>query len=56
MISQDDEGNCYTKNEVVTYRFTRLPFSLTYNPFLLSAIVTEIATMYREEYSKAAHL
>ena len=36
MISEDDKGNRYTTNEVVTYRFTRLPFGLTCSPFLLS--------------------
>jgi hypothetical protein len=51
-ISQDDEGNCYTTNEVVTFRFTRLPFGLTCSPYLLSATVKEIATLCREEYPK----
>ena len=53
-ISQD-EGNCYTTNEVVTYRLTRLSFGLTCKPFMLSATLRELATMCREEYPKAAH-
>jgi hypothetical protein len=51
-ISQDDKGNHYTTNEVVTYRFTRLPFGLTCSPFLLR----ELAIMCREMYPKAAPL
>jgi len=54
--SQDDKGNHYTTNEVVTYRFTRLPFCLTCSPFLLSATVRELAIRCREEYPKAAPL
>jgi hypothetical protein len=55
-ISQDDKGNYYTTNEVVTYRFTRLAFGLTCSPFLLSATVRELAAMRREEYPNAASL
>jgi hypothetical protein len=55
-ISQDDKGNNYTTNEVVTYRFTRLPFGLTCSPFLPSATVREIAIMCREVYSEAVPL
>ena len=54
-ISQDIKGNCYTTNEVVTYRFTRLPSSLMCSPFLLSATVRELATL-RRGYPKAAPL
>ena len=54
--SEDDKGNRYITNEVVTYRFTRLPFGLTCSPFLLSAMVRELATMCREEYPNAAPL
>ena len=55
-VSQDDKGNHYTTNEVVTYRFTCLPFGLTWSHFLLSATVRELATMCRlcVGYPKAA--
>ena len=33
-ITQDCEGHYHTTNEVMTYRFTRLLFSLTCSPFL----------------------
>ena len=55
-ISQDDRGNHYTTNELVTYRFTHLPFGLTYSPFLLSVTVRELATVCREEHPRAAPL
>jgi len=55
-ISKDDKCNRYTTHEVVTYRFTRLPFGLTCSPFLLSATVRELATMCREKYPNAAPL
>jgi hypothetical protein len=55
-ISKDDKGNHYTTHEVVTYRFSRLPFGLTCSPFLLSATVRELATMCREKYPNAAPL
>jgi hypothetical protein len=55
-ISEDDKGNNYTTQEVVSYRFTRLPSGLTCSPFLLSANVRELAIMCRKEYPKAAPL
>ena len=55
-ISKNDKGNPYTTNEVVTYRFTRLPFGLTCSPLLLSATVREHATICREEYPNVAPL
>jgi hypothetical protein len=55
-VSQDDKGNHYTTNEVVTYQFTRLPFGLTCSPFLLSATVRELAARRREEYPTASPL
>jgi len=55
-ISQDNEGNHYTTEEGVTYRLTCLPFGLTCNHFLLSATVTELATMCKEMYPKAVPL
>jgi hypothetical protein len=55
-ISKNDKGNSYTTYEVVTYRLSHLPFSLTCSPFLLSAIVRELATMCREKYPNVAPL
>jgi len=55
-ISQDDKGNHYTTQEVVSYRFTRLPFGLTYSSLLLSATVQELANMCSKEYPNAAPL
>ena len=39
-----------TTDEVITYRFTRLPFRLTCSPFLLSATICTLATMYHDTY------
>jgi hypothetical protein len=55
-ISQDDKGNHYTTQEVVTCRFTLLPFGLICSPLLLSETVRELANFCRKEYPKAAPL
>ncbi|GFR26584.1 CCHC-type domain-containing protein [Trichonephila clavata] len=44
------DGNLYIADEIVTYRFTRLLFRLTSSPFLLSASLRELATMYKQTY------
>jgi hypothetical protein len=43
-------------DEVMTYRFTRLPFGLTCSPFLLSAAVTEHADRHKDTFPTAAPL
>jgi len=38
-VIKDKDGNYDTTREMITYRFTRLQFGLTCNPFLLSATI-----------------
>jgi hypothetical protein len=51
-----DDGHYQTSDEVVCYRFTRLPFCLTCSPFLLSAAVTELPTKHEDEFPLASIL
>ena len=46
-IIKDEEGNYDTTREIITYRFTRLPFGLTCSHFFLSATIRELADMYK---------
>jgi len=55
-ITQESEGHYRTTDEVMTYRFTRLPFDLTCSPFLLSAAVREHADRHKITFPTAAPL
>jgi hypothetical protein len=55
-VTRDEEGNYNTTDEVICYRFTRLPFGLTCSPFLLSVSVRELATLHTDSFPTAAAL
>ena len=55
-VTRNDGGNYSTTYEVISYRFTRLPFGLTCSPFLLSASLRELADMHKESFPVAATL
>jgi hypothetical protein len=55
-VIRDNEGHYKTLNEVICYRFTRLPFGLTCSTFLLSAAVRELATKHEEDFALACAL
>ncbi|XP_054709771.1 uncharacterized protein LOC129219404 [Uloborus diversus] len=48
------QGLEFSKDEVVTYRFQRLPFGLGCSPFLLSSTLRELATIHKSEFPFAA--
>jgi len=52
----NSQGSYDTTDDVTTYRFTRLPFGLTCSPFLLSATIRTLATMYHDTYPTASAL
>ncbi|XP_055953025.1 uncharacterized protein LOC129988780 [Argiope bruennichi] len=51
---KDANGKIHLLNEILTYRFSRLPFGLTSSPFLLSATLRELANMHSDSYPTAA--
>ena len=55
-ITLDSERHYRTTEEIVTYRFTRLPFRLTCSPFLLSATLREHADRHKGTFPTAAPL
>ncbi|GFS42578.1 reverse transcriptase domain-containing protein [Trichonephila inaurata madagascariensis] len=44
------DGKISIAYEIVKYRFTRLPFGLASSPFLPSASLRELVTMYKQTY------
>jgi hypothetical protein len=55
-VTRDDGGNYSTTDEVICYRFTRLPFGLTCSPFILSVPLRELADMHKKSVPMAAPL
>jgi hypothetical protein len=54
-LEPNSQGS-YDTTDDITYRFTRLPFGLTCSPFLLSATIRTLATMYHATYPTASAL
>ena len=55
-ITQDSKGHYNNSDEVMTYRITRLPFGLTFSPFLLYATLMEHADRHKATFPTAAPL
>jgi len=55
-VIKDEYRNYDITRQIITYRFTRLPFGLTCSPFILSATVRELADMYKAEFPTEAAL
>jgi hypothetical protein len=53
-VFKGEDGSYDTTREIITCRFTRLPFGLTCSPFLLSATIRELGDMYKEVFPAAA--
>ena len=52
----EDDGRYRMTDEVIAYRFTRLPFGLTCSPFLLAATLREHAERHKTTFTAAAPL
>jgi len=55
-VTRDIGWDYDTTDKVIYYRFTRLPFGLPCSPFLLSALVRELAAMHKDNFPTAAML
>ena len=55
-VVRNSQGSYDTKDEIIIYRFTRLPFGLTCSPFLLSATIRTLATIHHDTYLTAIAL
>jgi len=55
-VVPNSQCSYHTTDEVITYRFTRLPFGLTCSPFLLSAPIHTLATIHHDTYPTAGTL
>jgi hypothetical protein len=55
-VTRDFRGNYNTTDQVICYRFARLPFGLTSSPFLLTASLRELAMMHKDTFLTAAAL
>jgi len=53
-ITKDSEGHYHTTDEIMTYRFTRLPFGHTCSPLLLSTTLREHAVRHMVTLPTAA--
>jgi hypothetical protein len=55
-LVRNGHGSYGTNDDVITHRFTRLPFGLTCSPFLPSATIRSLATLYHDAYPTASAL
>jgi hypothetical protein len=49
-VIKDEDGNYDTTREMITYRFTRLPFGLICSSFLLTATVQNLPICIRQSF------
>ncbi|KAF8794811.1 hypothetical protein HNY73_002741 [Argiope bruennichi] len=50
---KDANGKIQVRNEILTYRFSLLPFELTSSPFMFFATLLELANMHSDTYPTA---